>query len=90
MQWLKNLKIGVRLGVAFCALLLLLVFSSWMGVLGVSRTFDGLKDMADNNVRPIEYLSTIAILNQRNSVLLQDMMLEPTAENLNGRNGELT
>jgi methyl-accepting chemotaxis protein-1 (serine sensor receptor) len=61
-----------------------------MGVSGVSKTFDGLKDMADNNVRPMEYLSSIAILNQRNSVLLQDMMLEPTPENLSARNGELT
>ncbi len=89
MQWLKNLRIGVRLGAAFAVLLLLLVFSSVLGVSGVDKTYEGLKDMVDNNVMPMEYLGTMAVLNQRNRVLLQDMMLNSSQDNLDRRSAEL-
>ncbi len=88
MQFLSNLKIGVRLTGAFAILLLLLVGIASTGISGIGRTFHSVTDMYANSVVPMQELGHMQYLNMRNRVLAMDMILNPTPANVSKRAAE--
>jgi methyl-accepting chemotaxis protein len=75
---MKNLKIGIRLGIGFGAVLLLLVVVAGVGINGMSRTKFALDEIVDSNVYKMNLVQdmseSIHIVSRviRTAVLLSD------------------
>jgi methyl-accepting chemotaxis protein len=88
MQFLSNLKIGVRLAGAFLVLLLMLAGIAFIGVSGIGQTFNSVTQMYDNSVVPLQDLNEVQYLSMRNRVLAMDMILNPDPANVSKRAAE--
>jgi len=86
---MKNLKIGQRLAIAFSANLIILIIISILGLFGVNKTFDSVKIMYDESIIPLSALSNVEYLITRNRILIMDMVLNNTPENVVKRNTEI-
>ena len=89
MNFLQNLKIGMRLGAAFGTVLLLLIGIAVFGSLNVDRVHDNVDSMYHENVLPLQNLGKINALLLRNRVLVMDMMAHPEPANVEKRDAEL-
>jgi methyl-accepting chemotaxis protein len=90
MSLFLRLGIGVRLGSAFAAVLLLLLVVAGAGLHGVSEVTDDLRAMYHDRAVPVEQLGDVDRLLVRNRVLVMDMMAFPNAQNIARRDEELT
>ncbi len=88
MNYLRNLKIGTRLGVAFTVILVLLATIATLGSLGIAKTFKATSEMFDNSVVPMESLSKVQYLVSRSRILSMHIMLVPGMENVQTRIAE--
>ncbi len=82
---LTNFKIGQRLAGAFGLLLILMVASASIGLLFVNRIGDVSRALYAERVQPIQRLSQINYLIQRNRVLVMDMLIDPGTANVDKR-----
>ena len=85
MNSLKNLNIGVRLGIAFAAVLLLLAGIAVLGSMGIAKTFGSTGAVFHNSVVPMQNLSKVQYLAARSRILSMDIMLMPDLENVKKR-----
>ena len=88
MNVLNSFKIGTRLAIGFGLALLLLASVAFMGVRGIGRSFDSANDIYSNSLVPEQDLGKVSYLVQRNRVLVMDMILNPTPENIQKRTTE--
>lgn len=86
---LSNLKISTRLLVLIGILSSLLMSIGGVGLLGISKANDALKTVFEDRIAPLEQLSEISYLVQRNRVLVMDMLLQPNLAHVEKRNKEL-
>ena len=89
MQFLSNMKIGMRLTSAFVLLMLMLIGIALVGLSGIGKTFNNLEVMYATNVKPMEYLGDVQQLSMRNRVLVMDMILNPEPANVSNRAAEI-
>ncbi len=80
MDWLKQIKIGPRLGLAFGVVLCLLAAVALLGRASLAQVAAGLETVYQDRTVPLAQLGDIGRLTIRNRFLLADMMLkaEPT------------
>jgi methyl-accepting chemotaxis protein len=88
MQFFTNLKIGVRLAVAFGIAMLMLAGIAGMGLNGIGKTNAVIEDMYSGNIIPMQSLGKMQYLAQRNRVLAMDMILNPDPANVTKRSTE--
>jgi methyl-accepting chemotaxis protein len=86
---IRNLKIGQRLGFAFAMLLALLVLITFIGITGISKTFGSVQNMYTASVVPLGAISKVEYFALRNRILVMDMIMNSTPENISDRNKEL-
>nr|WP_295081580.1 methyl-accepting chemotaxis protein [uncultured Roseateles sp.] len=86
---LKNLKIGQRLGLAFAALLVAMMLVAGFGVKGIHSTFGAVKAMYMDSVVPLGAISRVEYIASRNRILVMDMIINNTPENIAERSKEL-
>jgi len=79
MEFLRNLRIGRRLGLAFGLVLLLLAAVSWQGMQGSARVFADLKTIYEDRTIPLKQIGEIDGLMLRNRILVMEMLREPAA-----------
>ncbi|MFY8089015.1 MAG: MCP four helix bundle domain-containing protein, partial [Rubrivivax sp.] len=60
-----------------------------LGLFGIGKSNDSMKTVYDDRLVPMGQLADINYLVTRNRVLVMDMMLTPTPENVEKRNKEL-
>ena len=89
MNFIKNLKIGPRLFMAFFTVLLLMVIVSITGFLGISKVSDRLRSVYEDRTVPVGQLAEIQYNFVRNRVLTMDMLARPTPENIEKRSTEM-
>ncbi|MFO1251090.1 MAG: methyl-accepting chemotaxis protein [Inhella sp.] len=75
MDWLKQVRIGPRLALAFGVILALLVLVAVLGRVGISRVSAGLETVYLDRTVPLQQLGDISRLTVRNRFLLTEMML---------------
>jgi methyl-accepting chemotaxis protein len=88
MQFFTNLKIGVRLAVAFGIAMLMLAGIAGMGLNGIGKTNAVIEDTYSGNIIPMQSLGKMQYLAQRNRVLAMDMILNPDPANVTKRAAE--
>ena len=86
---MKNFKVSTRLNLLIGFLSLLLIGIGAVGLFGISKSNDSLKSVYEERVVPLDQLSEINYLVQRNRVLVMDMLLQPSAAHVEKRNQEL-
>jgi methyl-accepting chemotaxis protein-1 (serine sensor receptor) len=86
---MNNLKISTRLTLLIGFLSILLIGIGTIGLFGISKSNESLKSIYEERVVPLDQLSEINYLVQRNRVLVMDMMLQPSAAHVEKRNQEL-
>lgn len=79
MDWVKQIRIGPRLGLAFGAVLLLLAAVALLGRASLGQVAAGLETVYADRTVPLAQLGDISRLTIRNRFLLADMMLKPEA-----------
>jgi methyl-accepting chemotaxis protein len=89
MYFLKNLRIGSRLGLAFAGVLALMTVVAVVGLVGITRVNAGLRTVYEDRTVPLAQLGELTRLVVRNRVLVMDMMAHPAAANVEKRNTEL-
>jgi methyl-accepting chemotaxis protein-1 (serine sensor receptor) len=89
MDWLKNLKLAPRLGLAFSIVLLLMCVVAVVGVRGIGSVGEGLKTIYLDRTVPLQQLAGVSRIINRNRVLVMDMMARPAKDNIERRNKEL-
>ena len=89
MNFIKSLKIGPRLGLAFFTVLLLMVIVSITGFIGISKVSDRLRSVYEDRTVPVGQLAEIQYIFVRNRVLTMDMLARATPENIEKRSTEL-
>ncbi|MBI5255146.1 MAG: MCP four helix bundle domain-containing protein [Burkholderiales bacterium] len=89
MNLLAKLSIGRRLGLAFAALLVLLLVVAAVGLGGVGTVSQGVKAIYQERLVPLQYLADINRLLLRNRILVMDMMIHPEPANIDKRDAEL-
>ncbi|MBH9576141.1 methyl-accepting chemotaxis protein [Inhella proteolytica] len=77
MDWLKQVRIGPRLALAFGVILALLILVAVLGRIGLSRVNAGLETVYLDRTVPLQQLGDISRLTVRNRFLLAEMMLRP-------------
>ncbi len=85
MQFLSNLKISARLGLAFGVLLVLLAGIAGLGISGIGKTFGSVQQIYGNSVIPLRELGVVQALSLRNRILVMDMILHPEPANVTKR-----
>jgi hypothetical protein len=88
-DFINSFKVRSRLLGAFSAVLALLVLVAFMGVRNVDSTFDSLDETYNDYLVTLRELGEIARLTQRNRVLVMDMLLNPSPENVEKRDKEI-
>lgn len=80
MNFIRNLKIGTRLGAAFTVLLVLIASMATVGFIGANKLFQESKTIYENRTVPLAQLGDINYLVQRNRVLVMDMLINPSPD----------
>jgi len=80
MDWLKQVRIGPRLGAAFGVVLLLLAVVALLGRASLGQVAAGLETVYEDRTVPLAQLGDISRLTIRNRFLLADMMLKAQPE----------
>ncbi|MDP1998104.1 MAG: MCP four helix bundle domain-containing protein, partial [Rhodoferax sp.] len=86
---MNHLKISTRLTLLLGILSALLVAIGAIGLYGIHKTNEALKTVYEDRTVPLAQLGEIDYLVQRNRVLVMDMLLQPTPDNVSKRNVEL-
>ncbi len=86
---MHKLKISTRVNLLIGFLSLVLIGIGIIGLFGISISNDSLKSVYQERVVPLDQLSEINYLVQRNRVLVMDMMLQPEPAHVAKRNQEL-
>ncbi|MFG6430433.1 methyl-accepting chemotaxis protein [Roseateles sp. LYH14W] len=76
MDWLKQIRIGPRLGLAFGVVLCLLAAVALLGRAALGQVAAGLETVYQDRTVPLAQLGDISRLTIRNRFLLADMMLK--------------
>ncbi|MDR7269469.1 methyl-accepting chemotaxis protein-1 (serine sensor receptor) [Pelomonas saccharophila] len=76
MDWLKQVRIGPRLGLAFGVVLCLLAAVALIGRASLAQVAEGLETVYQDRTVPLAQLGDISRLTIRNRFLLADMMLK--------------
>ena len=77
MDWLKQVKIGPRLGLSFGVVLCLLAAVALLGRASLAQVAAGLQTVYEDRTVPLSQLGDISRLTIRNRYLLAEMMLKP-------------
>ncbi|HEY0955160.1 MAG TPA: methyl-accepting chemotaxis protein, partial [Roseateles sp.] len=77
MDWLKNIRIGPRLGLAFALVLGLLAAVAVLGRVSLGQVAAGLETVYQDRTVPLAQLGDVSRLTIRNRYLLAEMMLKP-------------
>jgi methyl-accepting chemotaxis protein len=85
MNFINNLKIGTRLGVAFGLILLLLAAITALGSSAITKTFKATEEVFINSVIPMQSLGQVQYLASRNRILSMNIMLVSDLENVKKR-----
>jgi methyl-accepting chemotaxis protein len=83
MKWFYNLKTSVKLISAFVLVACILAFVGWFGLNNLSKMDAGISGMYNNNLVPIDHLSSSQILYQRIRVNIRDMMFNVNSAEVN-------
>ena len=86
---MSNFKISTRLLLLIGILSVLLVAIGAIGLSGISRANNAIKTVYEDRTVPLSQLGEIDYLVQRNRVLVMDMLLQPTPENVAKSDKEL-
>ena len=86
---MSNFKISTRLLLLIGILSVLLVAIGAIGLSGISQADDAIKTVYKDRTVPLAQLGEIDYLVQRNRVLVMDMLLQPTPENVAKSDREL-
>ncbi|HEY1092534.1 MAG TPA: MCP four helix bundle domain-containing protein, partial [Burkholderiaceae bacterium] len=89
MNFLKNLKIGLRLALAFGTVLVLMLVVAAVGLMGIGKVSTSLKSVYEDRTVPLAQLSEIQYNFVRNRVLVMDMLGRPEPANIERRSTEL-
>ena len=89
MNFLKNLKIGPRLALAFGSVLIMMLIIAGVGLSGIGTVNNGLKSMYEDRAVPLAQLGEVQYLLVRNRVLVMDMLARSDAANVEKRSTEL-
>ena len=89
MNFLKNLKIGPRLALAFGSVLLMMIIVAVVGIRGIATVNDGTKSLYNDRTVPLAQLGEVQYIFVRNRVLIMDMLARPEADNVQKRSAEL-
>ena len=89
MVFLKTLKLGLRLGLAFGVVLLLMAIVVVVGLRGIGAVGDNVREVYVERTIPIRQLGEINRIINRNRVLVMDAMARPSKENIERRSKEL-
>jgi len=85
---MNKLRISTRLLILIGLLSALLLLIGVIGLSGMSSANDGLKTVYEDRTVPMDQLSEISYLSQRNRVLVMDSLLQPAPANVTQRNKE--
>jgi methyl-accepting chemotaxis protein-1 (serine sensor receptor) len=85
----QNMRLAQRLGLVFACMLALMLVVSVVGKVGMDKVFKNLGDLYQNNTVPLQQLDRVSYFNQRNRVLVLDMIVRPDAENVKKRSAEM-
>jgi methyl-accepting chemotaxis protein-1 (serine sensor receptor) len=77
--WLRSLRIGPRLGLAFGLVLVLLAAVCAVGIQGSGRIHAELKTIYEDRTLPIQQIGKIDALMLRNRILVMEMLRDPAA-----------
>ena len=89
MNFLKNLKIGPRLALAFGSVLLMMIVVAVVGIRGIATVNDGTKSLYNDRTVPLAQLGEVQYIFVRNRVLIMDILARPEADNVQKRSAEL-
>ena len=89
MNFVRNLKLGARLGATFAVVLALLLGIAVLGATSVSKIQRELKDGYENNTLPLQYIGQVNVPMMQNRILVMDTMANPEAANIERRDAEL-
>ena len=89
MNFVRNLRIGARLGAAFAVVLALLLGIAVLGATSVSKIQRELKDGYENNTLPLQYIGQVNVPMMQNRILVMDTTANPEAANIERRDAEL-
>ncbi len=86
---MNSLKISTRLILLIGAMSSLLLALGSLGLYATGKSNDALKTVYEDRLIPLNQLSDIGYLAQRNRVLVMDMLLRPDQDNVQKRDKEL-
>ncbi|MFG6465657.1 methyl-accepting chemotaxis protein [Roseateles sp. BYS87W] len=89
MTGLKQLRIGSRLGIAFTAVLALMVVVAAVGIRGIFRVADGLERVYQDRTVPLTQLAELNNLSTRNRLVIVEMLRAPGFDEIKRRSDEL-
>ncbi|PTT75286.1 methyl-accepting chemotaxis protein, partial [Pelomonas sp. HMWF004] len=89
MNALKQLRIGSRLGIAFGAVLVLMLVVAAVGVRGIYRVADGLETVYRDRTVPLALLGELNNLSTRNRLAIVEMLRAPGFDEIKRRSDEL-
>ncbi|MFT7721959.1 MAG: methyl-accepting chemotaxis protein [Roseateles sp.] len=89
MNALKQLRIGHRLGLAFAAVLALMLAVAAVGVYGIYRVADGLEAVYRDRTVPLAQLGELNNLSTRNRLVIVEMLRAPGFDEIKRRSDEL-
>ena len=89
MNALKQLRIGSRLGIAFAAVLGLLVLVAGIGVRGIFQVAAGLETVYKDRTVPLAQLGELNNLSTRNRLLIVEMLRSPGFDEIKRKSDEL-
>jgi methyl-accepting chemotaxis protein-1 (serine sensor receptor) len=90
MNALKQLRIGSRLGIAFTAVLALMVIVATVGVVGIFRVAAGLETVYRDRTVPLAQLGELNNLSTRNRLIIVEMLRSPGFDEIKRRSEELS
>ncbi len=88
MGFLGNLAVGVRLSLAFAVVLATSLVITLVGINGIDKVHDRSEAIYEANTLPLAHTGELVALTLRARVLAMDMMLNPSAENVERRDKE--
>ncbi len=85
---MRSFKLVVRIAFNMVVVILALCVVGYMGLSGMSSANEGLKTVYENNTLALAHLEEVGRLMTRNRVLVMDMILNATPENIQKRSQE--
>lgn len=85
---MRSFKLVVRIAFNMVVVILALCVVGYMGLSGMSSANEGLKTVYENNTVALAHLEEVDRLMTRNRVLVMDMILNATPENIQKRSQE--